>query len=362
MTNPVQRNKLIYIIFKEEFIQMKELLRERASSSITVDETGMKIKTIPNTTPFTEMKNQFYALMGLWSKVVAENPRDYSEGQVRKSEWNPPAGYTFSRFCENGINFEILQPKNNQSENVIFMVHGGSFVYRMHDGFISLMPAYAKAANATVVSVDYRCAPEYTYEDMIHDVVGAYNWLLTHGYKPSNIIACGDSSGGGTLLASMLYLRDHGYELPAGIITMSAVTNMNCNTPSWTTHRDEDITFGGDTPLLGNIAQLVKDNDPYNPYLSPYYGDFYNFPPMLIQAASGEVLLDDSTHIAYKASTQGVDVTLEIYEKMFHDFQNMHGTLAEADIAWENVAAFTSRIFNASAGNQYSESDSFLVS
>ena len=60
-----------------------------------------------------------------------------------------------------------------------------------------------------------------------------------------------------------------------------------------------------------------------DPYISPLFGDFRGFPPMLIQVGSIEMLLSDSVSVAAKAREQGVKVRLSVYEGMFHVFQ-MH--------------------------------------
>ena len=58
-----------------------------------------------------------------------------------------------------------------------------------------------------------------------------------------------------------------------------------------------------------------------DPYISPLFGNFRGFPPMLIQVGSIEMLLSDSVEAAAKARIQGVKVRLSVYEGMFHVFR-----------------------------------------
>lgn len=51
-----------------------------------------------------------------------------------------------------------------------------------------------------------------------------------------------------------------------------------------------------------------------HPYASPLFGDFKGLPPLLIQAGDAEVLRDEITLLAHKASLAGVDVRHELYE------------------------------------------------
>ena len=77
-----------------------------------------------------------------------------------------------------------------------------------------------------------------------------------------------------------------------------------------------------------------------DPYISPLFGDFRGFPPMLIQVGSTEMLLSDSVDAAAKARQQGIKVRLSIYEGMFHVFQMAYLNLPESKRAWAEVGKF----------------------
>ena len=82
------------------------------------------------------------------------------------------------------------------------------------------------------------------------------------------------------------------------------------------------------------------DHDKKDPYISPIYGHFRQFPPMLIQVGSTEMLLSDSVTAASMADIAGVDVRLSIYDDMFHVFQMSGKLLPEAKKAWDEVETF----------------------
>ena len=75
-------------------------------------------------------------------------------------------------------------------------------------------------------------------------------------------------------------------------------------------------------------------------YISPLFGDFRGFPPMLIQVGSLEMLLSDSVSVAAKARQQGIRVRLSIYEGMFHVFQMAYLNIPESKKAWAEVGKF----------------------
>ena len=84
----------------------------------------------------------------------------------------------------------------------------------------------------------------------------------------------------------------------------------------------------------------IGTNDPTDPYISPLYGNFEGFPPMLIQVGSYEMLLSDSELVAEKAKKAGCKVRLSIYEGMFHVFQMALLVMPESRRAWREVGKF----------------------
>lgn len=195
-----------------------------------------------------------------------------------------------------------------------------------------------------MLTIDYRVAPEHPFPAALEDTVEAYEWLLSCGFKPEQIIVAGDSAGGGLTLALCMYLRDHGKALPCGLIAMSPWTDLTASGESYDTNYERDPLFGNTRDSLIYNKDYVGDADETNPYISPLFGDFTGFPPMLIQVGSYEMLLSDSTSVAEKAKKQGVKVRLSIYEGMFHVFQMAMLMMPESKRAWAEVGKFIEMI------------------
>ncbi len=64
----------------------------------------------------------------------------------------------------------------------------------------------------------------------------------------------------------------------------------------------------------------LKGHSPENPEISPIFANFNGFPPIFLQVGTREMLLNDSLIIAEKMKKQGVNVTLDLWEGMFHAF------------------------------------------
>ena len=77
-----------------------------------------------------------------------------------------------------------------------------------------------------------------------------------------------------------------------------------------------------------------------NPLVSPVYADFHGFPPLLIEVGSEEILLDDARMLADKAKADGVDVTLNIWDGMWHVWQALGDVIPENKKAFEEIGQF----------------------
>ncbi|MDR2090911.1 MAG: alpha/beta hydrolase [Clostridiales bacterium] len=222
---------------------------------------------------------------------------------------------------------EWLHKKGEKPGKAILHLHGGAYVRNLDYGgnlYRRMAQQYADISGAGVLTVDYRTAPENPYPAALEDALTAYYVLLNGGFKGQDIIIAGDSAGGGLALALTLYLRDHGVELPAGIVTMSAWTKLDY--------------------LFKTTDYAGKHNDPKDPYISPYYGDFRGFPPMLMQVGTKDIT-NDTVKTAQKAKKAGVSVTQTTYKNMFHVFQALFPKLDEANAAWNEVETFINAIF-----------------
>ena len=129
-------------------------------------------------------------------------------------------------------------------------------------------------------------------------------------------------------------------ELPEGLILMSPWTDLTASGESYETNYTLDPLFGNTKESMIFNRDYVGDEDPANPYISPLFGSYEGFPPMLIQVGSIEMLLSDSTSLAKKAKEAGGKVRLSVYEGMFHVFQMGELMLQESKKAWEEAGRF----------------------
>lgn len=126
----------------------------------------------------------------------------------------------FVCICTEG-NFEFASVPAPEQKLTSFSSYRAYYMFSVETHRL-LTIAVSRYCDARVFAINYRLAPETQFPGQLHDAVSAY-MRLTVDLKipPENIIFAGDSAGGGLVLATLLYLRDEGYPLPAGAILMS---------------------------------------------------------------------------------------------------------------------------------------------
>jgi len=262
-------------------------------------------------------------------------------------QWKAPWGFTYTKYAVNGVPVELLVKKRGTPERLILILHGGAYVIGLVDLYRDLAVRYATiSGGASVALVDYRIAPEHTFPAALEDAETVWNWLLKQGYREENIIVVGDSAGGNLTLALGLKLRDDGRRMPKAILCMSPWADMTASGESYRANLYKDPMFGllpWEEPRKNEsgIKNPYAGGHPLDdPYLSPVYGDYRGFPPMLIQVGTEEILESDAITVYEKAKAAGVDVTLTRYEGMFHVFQIFGDFIPEVQEAWEEVTDF----------------------
>jgi acetyl esterase/lipase len=229
----------------------------------------------------------------------------------------------------------------------ILYVHGGGYVACRPITHRTLTIALARACGAPLFAVDYRLAPEAPYPAALEDALLAYDMLRARGARPADILIGGDSAGGGLALATVLALRERdGADRPvAGLVAFSPWTDLLATGASLATNaRSDDMLVGAG---VGPMARHYAAPDQLrHPFVSPLYGDYKGFPPMLIFASTSEVLRDDAVRLAGRARSQGAEVTLQLEAAMPHVWP-IFDALPEARRSIAQAAEFAQRCWSA---------------
>jgi monoterpene epsilon-lactone hydrolase len=228
-----------------------------------------------------------------------------------------------------------------EPRHTVLYFHGGVYVLGDAVQAAELASQVGRRTGATVISVDYRLAPEHPYPAAVDDALAAYQALLDTGTAPADIVFAGESAGGGLGIATLLNARDHGLPLPAAAYLMSPYADLTLAGATMTAKADVDVLMSRDN-LQSRVRDYTAGHDPALPLISPVFADLTGLPPLIIQAGTHEVLLDDAIRLARQAATANVRVTLDITPNVPHVFQTFHPILDEATTALDTAGRLLS--------------------
>lgn len=299
-----------------------------------------------------------------FNKILKDNPElDFSKiagaDLIGPRKIKVPAGYTerVEKLADE-VFLEIIEPKEDKNDKVIYYLHGGGYVIGLGDMYRRLDKKLSRAGGgATVVFLDYRVAHKHKYPAALEDAMLGWNYLLEAGYKPSNIMVMGDSAGGNLTTALTLKLIELNMEVPKALILFSPWLDMGADGKSYIENFNNDIMFGEKVEeiteeliaekkeilLSSAIFSYFREADTKDPYVSPVYAEYKGFPPTLVFVGTHEILLSDSLTIVDKLKKEGVDVELFMGDEMFHVWPIFTGLFPEATNAMKKACDYIAK-------------------
>lgn len=243
-----------------------------------------------------------------------------------------------------GVRAEWLTPVGVETDATVLYLHGGGYCIGSLDTHRPLAGRIAAATGCTVITLDYRLAPEEPFPAAVDDAVSAYRELLASGTQPSRLAIAGDSAGGGLTVATLLALRAEGTPLPAAAVGLSPWVDLTQTAPSFDTRATVDPMVSR-TGLQVMASAYLGSADPRTPLASPLFAeDLGGLPPIHIEVGDCEVLLDDSTRLAARIEAAGGEVSLTVWPELIHVFQAFAGPLVpEAEESIVLIGGFLAR-------------------
>jgi acetyl esterase len=235
------------------------------------------------------------------------------------------------------IPVRMYWPRDAEALPVLVYFHGGGFVIGDLDTYDRGCRALAVGADAIVVSVDYRLAPENPFPAAVEDADTARRWVIEHaaefGGDPTRVAVAGDSAGG--TLAAVTAVHARGAEslpLRAQLLIypgtqLRAITKSRQEFagPGYFLH-EPTMQFFEDC-YLGTTS---ADDPDVSPLLTP---DLTGLPPAHLVLPECDPLHDEGMAYAEKLAAAGVPTVAAEYTGMFHGFFNLGHVLSEAAAA-----------------------------
>ena len=211
-------------------------------------------------------------------------------------------------------------------DGVYLHMHGGGWALGAADQQDLLLTTVADVANAAVVSIEYRLAPEHPFPAGPDDCEAVAHWLVEHAkeeFGSSRLMIGGESAGAHLSVVTLLRLRDrHGISGAfAGANLVFGVYDL-AMTPSARSWGERNLVIS--TPIMAWFADMLvpgtTDEERRAPQVSPLYADLRDMPPALFTVGMLDPLLDDSLFMAARWRAANNQSSLRVYPESVHGF------------------------------------------
>jgi len=229
----------------------------------------------------------------------------------------------------------------------LLYLHGGGFTIGGIETHDSLCRQLALHSHASVLSLDYRLAPEHRFPTAVDDTWSALHWLVREGGAlgiDTGRVAVGGDSAGGTLAAvAAILARDAGLPLRAQLLI----------TPGTAARTDSDSHRRFAEGFLLDAATIAWF---FDQYIDDAQRDDWRFAPLNADDLEGvapacvilaecDPVVDEGLAYADRLRAAGVAVTLELFRGLTHDFIKMGRALNEARAAQAVAGSFLRTAF-----------------
>jgi acetyl esterase/lipase len=250
-----------------------------------------------------------------------------------------PRGVSFAREDLGACTAEWVRAGAPDERKVFLYLHGGGYFFGSARLYRPSTWRLSASTGRPVLALDYRLAPQHTPADALDDALAAYDFLLSSGYAPGDIVVGGDSAGGHLTLALLLALKRREIGLPAAAMCLSPWVDLLCAADSHRLNaRSESVIPAAKIAWLGRHFCAGKDEDDL--LLATRHADLTGLPPLLLVASGSEILRDDTRDLAERARAAGVTTAYQEWDGLMHVFTVFADFVPEGRAAFRHVAEF----------------------
>lgn len=220
------------------------------------------------------------------------------------------------------------EPTREDIGPVMIFIHGGGWVTESVENYNRVCARMAKSTGHTVVSIEYRLAPEHRFPTGLMDcysvVKTIFNNRLLLNVDPERITLIGDSAGGNLTAAICQIARDRGEFCPKRqILIYPAVNNDYSEQSIYSSVKENGTDFLLTAKKMSDYLDLYQscDEDRQNPYFAPILAkDFSKLPRTLIITAQFDPLRDEGEDYGRKLADAGNEVEIHCLNEALHGF------------------------------------------
>jgi acetyl esterase len=250
------------------------------------------------------------------------------------------------------IAIRIYWPPTGSVSPVVLYFHGGGFVVGDLDTHDGTARQHAVGAEAIVVSVDYRLAPEHPYPAAVEDAWAATQWVASHGSgigaDPARMGVAGDSAGGTIAAVIAQRARDNGGPTIAFQLLWYPSTLWDSSLPSFTENAAAPILDRSAVAAFSRwYAGEVDLSDPPTDMAPGRAENLAGLPPAYIGVAGHDPLRDDGIRYGELLAAAGVAVEVHNAETLVHGYLGYAGVVPAATAALDRgLAALRAALYD----------------
>ena len=239
---------------------------------------------------------------GFMDASATMRPPGPNVGEIVDATFPGPAG---------DLEYRLYRPETPGPHPVVVYFHGGGWVLGSHTSDDPLCRDLCKRADALVVSMNYRHAPEARFPAAVDDAWAALTWVAANarqlGGKPDKIAVAGWSAGANLAAVVALLARDNNGPTISGQLLLTPVTDGSRQAPSHTENGEGFVLTKAVMEWFWNHYADPADRAKFtaSPLLAP---SLVGLPPAMIVTAQFDPLRDEGNAYARALQDAGVDV------------------------------------------------------
>ena len=243
----------------------------------------------------------------------------------------------------------VYTPTGTGPFPVVVYFHGGGWVIATIDTYDSSCRALCNAAQAVVISVEYRKGPENKFPAAHEDAYAATQYVLNNtaqfGGDPARVATAGESAGGNMASAVCMMARDRSGKMPVYQLLVYPVAGSDMNTASYQTNANA-------LPLNKPLIQYFLNNylstpaDANNPLINLNGGNVTGLPPATVITDEIDPLMSEGQAYAQKLQNAGITTRYQNYTGVTHEFFGTGAVVDEANDAVQYAAQGLKTVFS----------------
>jgi acetyl esterase len=242
----------------------------------------------------------------------------------------------------------LYRHSSEPRQKVILYFHGGGFVFYNIDSHDFVARRLCYMNDCTVISVDYRLAPEHTFPAAHEDAYKVIEYVSAHADEldidPAKIIVAGDSAGGNISACACHYFKNNKDVKIAAQVLVYPWIDGKIDSPSIEKYKEGHLLTKR-SMLWFQHTYTPDKKDHCNPAVSPiYHTSFYNLPPAFILTAEYDPLKDEGKVYADKLKDAANVVLYKDYKELVHGFFNLPGISSDSMQAYYDIQAFIKKV------------------